>query len=142
MHMQEKADTRSAATIIDEALETGGQYLEEALPEIRELAEEFYRRPNAGTWQKFGQMAEGLDWLMHMLHSVAANSGLYFNAESYQETCAKLSELLGELSGAVEGGDTVLTGDLILYEFVPVLEFLRDTIKESLAGKHGAASFH
>ncbi|SRR6056297_1994540 len=140
--MQEKADTGSAEQIIDEALESGRQYLDEALPEIRVLAEDFYRGPDGPVWEKFGKMTEGLDWLMHLLYSVAANSGLYFNAESYRETYIRLGDLLGELSNAVEGKDTVLTADLILHEFAPALEFLRDTITETLAGKYGSENFH
>lgn len=140
--MEEKVKNDVVRQVIDEATESCRDYLETALPEIRNLGNEFYRSPGTETWSKFGQMAEGLDWIMRMLYSVTANSHLYSNGDRYAEIAELLNDLLAELNNAVQGGDTVFTGDLILYELYPVLESLQEAVKETIAANQARAALH
>lgn len=140
--MEEKVKNDILRQVIDEAAESCRDYLETALPEIRKLGSEFYRIPGAETWSKFGQMTEGLDWIMRMLYSVTANRHLYSNGDRYAEIAERLNNLLAELNNAVQGGDTVFTGDLILYELYPVLESLQEAVEETVSANQARVALH
>lgn len=140
--MEEKVKNDILRQVLDEAAESCRDYLETALPGIKELGNEFYRSPGTETWSKFGQMTEGLDWIMRMLYSVTANRHLYSNGDKYAEIAERLNDLLAELNNAVQGGDTVFTGDVILYELAPVLESLQEAVEETVAANQARAALH
>lgn len=117
--------------LLDDALRSGSEYLKRAIPEIRDLGNEFYRTPGGETWKKFQQMLEGLEWIMQLIHSINANRNFYLNGERYEEFGARLNEELANLNDAVSRKDMVLIGDLILYEILPLLESVEKTVDEA-----------
>lgn len=127
---------------LDKALGACRQYLETAVPEISRLGEDFYKDPTSGTWERFGQMLEGLEWISRLLDSIAANPDACLYPETYQRLGNELSQHLRQLHDAVSDRDMVFTGDLIQYEIAPLLAGLQDTIDQSAAGRPRQQACH
>lgn len=117
--------------LLDEALLTMQQYLEGALPEINKLADEFYKGATKESWDKLTQLFEGLSWLTQNVEAIQTK-GQYHNAASYKEISNSLQEELSNLEDALKNGDLVLTGDILKYEIVSILEQLLATVSKTI----------
>lgn len=96
-------------------------YINRALPEIEAVAQEFYKGSLQSTWEKFGQLLEGMNWITHAIQSLSQTSD---KSEKLEEISAKMNEQATTLLDAVEVKDMVLIADIIQYEIIETLNEL------------------
>ena len=129
-YIEVRADT--LADMLENALHSGRDYLERALPEIRKLGRAFHHQPDSTTWAKFEQMMEGLDWVLLMMRSMAANADTLAGGEEYGYLALLLGTKLAYLTSAVTRRDPVSSGDLIVYEIMPLLESVARRVDQTI----------
>lgn len=116
---------------IFEQVREGLAYLERALPEVENLADQFYQGCSNGTWEKFDLLLEGIQWLAQLTHTVQ-NPEIITNWSDYQKTSVEMLQKLGELGSALQNMDQVLIADIIKYEIYPLLGNLQFQLEKTL----------
>lgn len=130
-HIQEiqevNVKVQTLKQLLDESVLTMQQYLEGALPEVTKLADEFYQGATKESWDKLTQLFEGLSWVTQNIE-VIQTKNQYHNSTAYIDISKSLQEELSNLEDALKNGDLVLTGDILKYEIVSILNQLLVTV--------------
>lgn len=120
--------------VVRDNLITIYEYVGGGIPLISSLADKFYREPEKDDWNQLGELFEGIGFIFHTLESVDSMENLneivsnYEVWNEYVSEVKSLNEVINELNSAVENKDTVLIGDLLSYEIVPVLEKMKEKL--------------
>lgn len=137
-HIQdiEKVDVVvSVKPLITEAVTSSEQYLLQVIPQVYDLAEEFYKKANERSWIKLGDLFEGLQWIIDMVRKIDSIKNLekiiadYEIWNEYVQRVAGLGQIIRELEQAMVNQDQVLIGDILLYEIIPTFEGMSEKLK-------------
>jgi hypothetical protein len=124
--IQVKAVT--ATQLAKQTILTLESHLVEAIPEMKRIADDFYKQPDQDTWLQLNQVLESIQWVeqtcQHTSKILNETSGLSFDVSHLFHR----KEILESLLEAMNNKDTVLIGDLINYELTPLLESIQQTI--------------
>lgn len=93
-------------------------YLTRSIPEISKLSEEFYQNPSDSTWDRLGQLFEGLQWMGQIFSFITKNDSLANYADFAYKHLNFHSEIQ-VISEAVDQKDINLLGDVLSYDFIP-----------------------
>ncbi|NLY89965.1 MAG: hypothetical protein GX085_10205 [Firmicutes bacterium] len=126
-----EVEVRTVAGILQDALLTAEEYLEQALPEIETLAAEFYQGPSRESWERFQQLLDGVDWLNQLVTVIDQNTTKPERWQDYLAVADRLRDELQNLQEALENRDYVMIGDLLNYEIIPCFQEFRETIKKT-----------
>ncbi|WP_419875569.1 hypothetical protein [Candidatus Pristimantibacillus sp. PTI5] len=107
------------------------QYLEDALPEVKKLGDEFYQGASKTSWDKLTQLLEGTAWIVQSVQKIQTEEQ-FQNCEAYIETSRSLHAELSNLEEALKNEDLVLTGDILKYEIVSIFEQLLQTVTHTI----------
>lgn len=91
------------------------QYLQNAIPIINDLAEQFRTSPSSKSWSSLNELLEAIEWLLNMERLL--NSGGTENKATH-EAMQSLTDALGEFTSAIENNDFGLISDILQYELV------------------------
>lgn len=109
-----------------EALKTADEYIDN----IKNGIEDVVNKINSGNENNgvalIAQVADGIDWLAGILK---LTSDVHKGRISIED----MNEKLGEIIEALENEDFVLTGDLLEYELLPVLDNVQNDIRKIIA---------
>jgi len=137
----ESYDKKLAGEQTRRALTSTLQCINGAIPLIGELADEFYRGPEQGTWVKLQKLIEYLERINLSTGVVSNNKECIEGLDAYLDITLDMKDKVAELLKAMEKSDMVLMGDLLCYEIIPVLEAIRDAAGNILkCGVDGNAS--
>ncbi|MBC3888233.1 hypothetical protein GH810_07915 [Acetobacterium paludosum] len=120
--------------LVNETIITTDNYINNAIPLITELAEEFYQQPNDKTWLKLNDLFEGIQWVIESLSQIDSIKNLnsiinnYEIWNEYVQEVSKLSTIISELEVAIVGKDLISIGDMVLYEITPAFESMSDKL--------------
>ncbi len=112
-------------------------YIDRVVPEIEILADEFYKQPLQGSWNKLIQFLEGIKWIIDSFVIIDSNPELKDMVNNYEEwnlyakDIHELGELIREFEEILENSDFVSTADILSYEIAPLFK----EMKEKLGGK-------
>ncbi|TLS50583.1 hypothetical protein FE782_19665 [Paenibacillus antri] len=111
------------------------QYVFENKPRIVSMSKQFYRGATSTTWNEFGSLTEGIEWLLqltsHLEGTFVKDAKL---TESVQEIRRKLTDLISALFQALQGKDETTLSDLLQYELIPVFEELEALLPKYMIG--------
>lgn len=108
------------------------EYIEQAIPELHSLAQDFSDNPVPATWIRLDQLLGGLQWLDEILMAIGKSMNTPMNWRQYLEVSNAMNELIQNLAEAIENEDTVLIGDLIQYELVDTFEALQNEFTNTI----------
>lgn len=117
--------------MIKDNLHTVSEYVKGAIPLINDLADKFYTEPNVEDWNQISDLFEGLGFILDTLENIDNMENLNELVTSYEAWNEYVAEsksldgIVNELNEAIENSDTVLIGDLLSYEIVPVFEKMK-----------------
>jgi hypothetical protein len=117
--------------LMDESMITMQSYLEGALPEVKRLADEFYQGATKESWGKLNQLLEGLLWISQTIDTVVTKP-VYSDKSVFVEISATLQQELSNLEGALTDSDMVLTGDILKYEVITILDNLLLAVTQTI----------
>ncbi|NHN33873.1 hypothetical protein [Paenibacillus agricola] len=101
-------------SIIKELTESANEYITNALPVVEELANDFYKSPQAESWNELNKLFDAMDWLNIMLTNfseLGLSHGDEINGNRNQ-----LFNQIEEIHKAMSNKDYSLIGDLLKYE--------------------------
>lgn len=104
-----------------ELIFTGAEYLDRMIPQVKELAVNFYKILNEDVWLKFQELIEGISWISKTLDFLKDKEGDMEKVSRLEEIGSTLGHHLKELENALEQMDSVLIADLLTYELIPLL---------------------
>ncbi|WP_352404934.1 hypothetical protein [Sporanaerobacter acetigenes] len=105
-----------------EILNTTAEYLENAIPEIQILSDEFYKSPTEESWRRLADLIEGIKWIMDTFVIVDKSGEIenivkdYEVWNQYAKDIYSLRELLDDFEDILENEDLVSIGDILSYE--------------------------
>jgi hypothetical protein len=103
-------------------------FLDKALPAIEEIAQEFYMKPSADTWERFNIALDGMKNLIGFVQNVMNDSALASKLHEISSLGASFYNDLAKLLDAAERGDNTLIADILIYEILPFFENLLQAI--------------
>lgn len=121
--------------LVNDILNTANNYTENAIPLVNKLAEDFYQNPNREAWEQLTDLFEGIGWIIETLTEIDSITNLdkiiseHETWNEYVQIVSKLKDILPEMEGALESGDNILIGDLLLYEITPIFEEMLTKLK-------------
>lgn len=129
-----------AEQFIFELLESTEQYLQRALPLLPALSEQFYDVPTEEDWLSLNDVFVALQWLSSVINTIDESIVKVEGWERIKIVVEPMQNVLPEFESALENQDTVLIGDLLLYEVQPVFENLQEQVQSILVneGDHNA----
>lgn len=130
--MQIEIITKSTKEMIWETMESMHQYLQRAIPALKELIEKSYDDFSEEVWEGIRQLTEGMQWMLDFKTFTEQATHKPANWEKFVQTFQTCEAQFAELLEAVEMQDTVLISDLLAYEITPSYESLQEHIAEML----------
>lgn len=123
---------RTSKELKNDLLLSAEHYIERSIPELSTLSEQFYGTTNQETWNQFGDMLEGIQWLNQLITSIDELKIQPNNWNEYLTIAATLENELKNLEEALQNKDHVLIGDIIQYEIEPIYQSLQHEVKHSI----------
>lgn len=123
---------KTVKELINETLLSTESYIKRAIPEIETIVDEFYQNPSQQTWEKLKQLIEGIQWIAQVILSIDQFEEKLANWEDYLTNLATLQNELPNLLEALQNQDTVLIGDIIQYEILPIFETLQKIVTDTI----------
>lgn len=113
--------------LVIEVLSSANQYINNAIPLISRLSEEFYQLPNDTSWNEIGNLLEGVQWIIETATQIDSIKDLnkivnYEIWNEYVKAISKIINIIPEFETSIENKDTVLIGDILSYEIIPAFE--------------------
>lgn len=121
-------EIRELEELVNETLITAESYVENAIPLIEKLSEDFRSIPSTENWNELIQLFEGFAWIIETLNQIDSISELESIVndnviwEEYAQAVADLELVIPELKTALEAKDNPLIADLLLHAVVPSFE--------------------
>lgn len=117
---------------VNDLLLTSEEYINRAVPEIEVLADQFYNNPDKESWNKFGQLLEGLQWLTHLVQTIGSVDKKPENWMNYLKASSSVNEELKNLEDALKNNDRILIADILNYEVLPFFKELKKEIQYTI----------
>lgn len=117
-------NVKSLKELLDDSLISIQEYVARAIPEIDTMVDEFYQGVTQTTWDKFGQLLEGLQYITNALTTISDNKEWYYNAEQFEVIRQQLVRQIVMLDAAMEPQDRVKLSDVLVYEITPSFKAL------------------
>ena len=103
-----KDNKKEIINLVNETLISANNYIDNAIPIIKELAELFYQQPDDKAWGQLTDLFEGIQWILQTLGHI--------------DSINDLDTIVPEIENAILHRDNILIGDMLLYEIVPIFE--------------------
>lgn len=130
---QLKIYTISEHQLLMETLEETSRYLSDVVCEIESVSEIFYGEIKGEDWKRFSDFTQGLEWIYmtmqsciflmnkHSIDTDARKEKLVYLKEKFESTIQELDKVLNSK-------DFISVGDIIDYEFKPLLIELKQLL--------------
>lgn len=131
-----------------EILNTTASYLENVIPEIQILSDEFYKSPTEESWGKLADLIEGIKWIMDTFVIVDKSGEVenivkdYETWNLYVKDIYSLRELLGEFEEILQNEDLVSTADILSYEVGSLFEEMLDKLNGLVDREPNSSDFN
>lgn len=131
-----KVIAKTFKEFVEEILNTTANYLENAIPEIQILSDEFYKSPTQESWGKLTDLIEGIKWIMDTFVIVDRSNDIESIVKSYEtwnlyaKDIHSLREIIGELEEILQNEDLVSTADILSYEVAPLFKEMLNKLNE------------
>lgn len=116
--------------LFNEMLNSAKSYLEQSIPQIQNLVDEFYAGPKSETWNRFKQFIEALQWLMSFTQELAEQD-TELNPRGKSDFPHQLKVIIQSLSEAVRSSDAIQIGDIIQYEILTLFIDLQQHLQQN-----------
>lgn len=127
--------TKSMKEMIWDTMVSVHEYLERAVPALKELVDKSYESFVGDTWTGINQLSEGMQWMLQFKAFTQAAPEQPTNWDEIERIFGVCEEAFAQLLEAVEAKDTVLISDILSYEVIPAYEDLTVNIAKSLQDK-------
>lgn len=126
--------TRTYDEHVMDILITSRDYLGNAIPIVKEEADEYYKSVYHDNWMRLKELFEGIQWMFSSIESIRILNIEIEDKEFdlYMDGLNELQKIMPDLLDAMESEDTTLIGDLLKYELIPIFEGMYHQLVELL----------
>lgn len=127
--------------IVRENLVTINDYVERVTPLIKDLSNKFYEDPTSEDWTQLSELLEAISFIFDTLESIDSMSNLneiisnYETWNEYVKEVKSLNEILRDLNSYINNKETVLIGNLLSNQTIPVFENMKQKLVSLLKVK-------
>lgn len=121
-------------TLVNNTIVSTFNYLNNGIPIVKSLSEEFYQLPGKVTWENLNDFFEGMQWIIETVAKIEPIKNLdkilahYETWNEYVQLVSELNEIIPQFEDAMVNRDNILIGDLLLYEIIPVFEKMTEKL--------------
>jgi hypothetical protein len=115
---------------LQQVLDIVDTFLERALPAIRDVADEFYGKPNDEAWLQFDNAMSGMSSLLGIINSMISIPALVSQKNRFEKLGEPIGGHLENLKNAALGKDYTLMADILHHEVIPFMESLHQLVTE------------
>ncbi|MEA4804383.1 hypothetical protein [Acetobacterium wieringae] len=136
-----KVIIQNIKNLVNETLFSTYDYLNNGIPIIKKLSDEFYQQPVKKTWENLNNLFEGIQWIIITIDRIDVVNNLdqminhYETWNEYVQIVSDLNDIVPQLEEAMVNQDRILIADLLLYEMVPVFEKMAEKVMFLLPGE-------
>ncbi|SES84461.1 hypothetical protein SAMN05660297_00695 [Natronincola peptidivorans] len=133
-----RVEVKILKELVEEVLLSTKDYLQRAVPLVKDLGEAFYQTPKEESWQSLADLLGGIQWILQSFVNIDQNKHLEEIVPSYElwneyvQHLLKLNDNILDLHSAVENQDMVLIADMLTYEINPIFEEMFQKLQEML----------
>lgn len=131
---QIEVGVRTFAEFINDLLSSMHQYLERATPELEKLSELFYQRDET-SWEQLQLLIEAVQWIHEAIRTIDSKQQKLPEWNQIVVVAVEMQEQFEPLEEAMVAQDTVLLGDLLQYEWLPIFIKLKTALETVFAQK-------
>lgn len=131
---QIEVGVRTFAEFINDLLSSMHQYLERATPELEKLSELFYQRDET-SWEQLQLLIEAVQWIHEAIRTIDSKQQKLPEWNQIVVIAVEMQEQFEPLEEAMVAQDTVLLGDLLQYEWLPIFIKLKTALETVFAQK-------
>lgn len=131
---QIEVGVRTFAEFINDLLSSMHQYLERATPELEKLSELFYQRDET-SWEQLQLLIEAVQWIHEAIRTIDSKQQKLPEWNQIIVIAVEMQEQFEPLEEAMVAQDTVLLGDLLQYEWLPIFIKLKTALETVFAQK-------
>ncbi|MDD5286349.1 MAG: hypothetical protein PHD54_10850 [Desulfuromonadaceae bacterium] len=127
----------TAEQYMEQVLSITQTFLDNAVPTIKTIANQFYQKPDDETWKGFNVAMEGIRNIVELINQLIRDPLFSRRVDGIASLGNNLQKSLESMAGALQSGDNTLIADLLHYEIVPFMEDMHKTLnKLSLESKN------
>ena len=121
--------------VVNDVLSTTSDYVGNAIPLIKRLAESFGQQPDGHAWQELTDLFEGMEWIIETLTQIDSINNLkdlvndYETWNEYVQIVSKLNDIVPQMESALEGKNNSLIGDLLGNQITLVFEEMESKLQ-------------
>ena len=110
------------------------EYLSNLPPHLEDIANGFYMEPTSDTWSKFGQLMEGIDWIISAIRNLSdftefpIENVFALQLESFNGLVLRILEV-------VEAKDYFYLGDVLQYDLLDQVNSTLDILRSNISKK-------
>lgn len=126
--------TQTHKQMIGEIILSTFDYVDNAIPQIKVLSDEFYATPTESTWTKMSDFLEGIQWIISAFRSIDEQKNLDGLLEDYEiwniyaKDIFSLKEIIEEFEEILENNDIVSIADILAYEIEPIFKLMKENL--------------
>jgi hypothetical protein len=113
-------------------------FLNNALPSIKAVADEFYGKPDDDTWSRLDACINGITSLLGIINSLVTNPELEGKTAVFGALGESIGLHLENLLTAARLNDYTLMADILYFELVKFLEKLHEAVTELVRSNYNA----
>lgn len=117
-------EVRTAEEFIQDIISSIQQYVESALPELKQLSDEFYQTSQSSSWGKLHDLFEALQWIHESIMSIDREKARPSDWDEKLVISSSFEPIFPNLLEALEAKDNILIADIITYEIIPLFQRL------------------
>jgi hypothetical protein len=114
-------------------------FLEKATPTLKEVADEFYGRPDDDVWFRFEACINGINSLLGIINSMISAPEFFGETDEISALGESIGLHLDNLKQAATLNDYTLMADIMNYELVDFLEKLHGTVQKMVRRHNNVA---
>ncbi|WP_284139218.1 MULTISPECIES: hypothetical protein [unclassified Virgibacillus] len=118
-----------------ETMQSINNYLNGAVPALKELVDASYEQFTDKTWNGIDQLAEGMQWILQFMATTKSIEQKPAHWEDVEKAITACEKSFQQLMEAIEMQDFILISDILSYEVTPALEMLAASLAVSLEDK-------
>lgn len=126
--------TQSVKALVIDTINSTYDYLQTAAPQIRRMASEFEKEPDAITWQSLNDLLEGLNWLIASMEKMNALKTLETTVNDftvwnqYAQITYNLIPIIKELDAALRNNNNRRVSRILSKEIAPAFEMMANQL--------------
>jgi len=120
----------TAEQLIQQVMQVMDDYIKNALPTLKVVADDLYGHPDDETWHHFDANIQGMASMLQLINSVVGMKEVSLQTDRFAELGSSIAIHLENLQNAAKLNDYTMMADIMHFELIPFLENLHTAVAD------------